>query len=377
MEYCKSCLQTNSRPGILFDKEGICPACNYFKTLKKVDWDKRKRQLDKIVAFGKENRSSDGYDCIIGVSGGKDSLRQAIFVKEILGMNPLLVCLSYPPKQIAQRGVDNLSNLINKGFDCTTIQPAPGVWRDLMHKSFFEYTNWARSTELALFSSVPRMAIAYQIPLIWWGDNPALQIGDLGVMGKNGWDGNNTKNLNTLSGGNYKWMLNKNIKTDNILQYLYPSDKEMERAKLQIVYLGYFWNIWSLRDNGFYAALHGLNLRSDKPWESGDHAGVSSVDEDWVTVNQMIKYLKYGFGKVSEYVNEDIRNKRITRNQGIDLIKKYDGKCSTKYIKSFCDFIGISFDEFWWQVDKSVNYDLFLKKNTGEYQPLFEVGKGN
>ena len=350
------------KTGIVFNKEGICPACNYFNNLKEVDWRNKKKQIEKIVSFGKKNRSPDGYDCIIGVSGGKDSLRQAIFVKEKLGMNPLLVCLSYPPKQVSQRGVDNLSNLINHGFDCVTIQPAPIVWKELMRKSFFKYTNWARSTELSLFSSVPRMAITYQIPLIWWGENPALQIGDMGVKGSNGWDGNNTKKLNTLSGGEFKWLLSNNIKINNILQYLYPSDKEMNRAKLQIVYLGYFWDVWSLRDNGIYATLNGLNIRKDKPWETGDHEGLSSLDEDWVIVNQMIKYLKYGFGKVSEYVNEDIRNKRITRDQGIDIIKKYDGKCSSKYINSFCNYIGISIDEFWWQVDKSVNSDLFIKK---------------
>ena len=377
MKYYKLCLQTDTRPGIIFNKEGICPACNYFNTLEEIDWVKKKEQIEKIVSFGKENCSPDGYDCIIGVSGGKDSLRQAIFVKEKLGMNPLLVCLSYPPKQVSQRGVDNLSNLINHGFDCVTIQPAPIIWKELMRKSFFKYTNWARSTELSLFSSVPRMAIRYQIPLIWWGENPALQIGDMGVKGKNGWDGNNSKKLNTLNGGDYKWLLDNNIKTSNILQYLYPSDKKINKAKLQIVYLGYFWNVWSLRDNGIYATLNGLNIRKEKPQKTGDHEGLSSLDEDWVIVNQMIKYLKYGFGKASEYVNEDIRNKRITRDQGIDIIKKYDGKCSSKYIDSFCNYIDISVDEFWWQVDKSVNLNLFKKKNNGVYQPLFKVGKGN
>ena len=150
----------------------------------------------------------------------------------------------------------------------------------------------------------------------------------------------------------------------------------MDKAKLQTVFLGYFWNIWSLRDNGLYGALNGLEIRDDKPWESGDLEGVSALDEDWVTLNQMIKYLKFGFGKIAEYVNEDIRNKRLTRDQGIKLIKEYDGKCSSKYIKSFSNYIGISVDEFWWQVDKSVNKNLFVKKNTGEYEPLFDVGVG-
>ncbi len=170
MKYCKNCLQPDTRPGTRFDENGICPACIYFESLQHVDWNERKIELHEIVAFGKENNHS-GYDCIIGVSGGKDSTRQAVFVKEVLEMNPLLVCLSYPPEQITQRGVENISNLIKLGFDCISINPAPQTWRKLMKKSFIEHANWCRSTEIALFSSVPKLAIAYQIPLIWWGEN--------------------------------------------------------------------------------------------------------------------------------------------------------------------------------------------------------------
>lgn len=122
MKYCARCLQPDTRPGTCFDKHGICPACNYHAGLEQVDWDERRRELDEVVAFGRVNNHS-GYDCIIGVSGGKDSTRQAIFVKEVLGMNPLLVNLSYPPEQVTQRGVDNVSNMIRHGFDCLSINP--------------------------------------------------------------------------------------------------------------------------------------------------------------------------------------------------------------------------------------------------------------
>ena len=193
-------MQPDTRPNIKFDEFGICPACNYFESLKKVDWDERKKELVSIVEFGKQNNHS-GYDCIIGVSGGKDSTRQALYVRNVLKMKPLLVCLSYPPEQVTQRGVDNISNLITHGFDCITINPAPQIWKKLMKKGFLNYANWAKSTELALFSSVPRFAIAYQIPLIWWGENPALQLGDLKTKGQTGSDGNNLKNMNTLGGG--------------------------------------------------------------------------------------------------------------------------------------------------------------------------------
>lgn len=375
MKYCKTCLQTDTRPGIKFYDDGICPACKYHESLKDVDWDQRRKELDSIVEFGKKNNTS-GYDCIIGVSGGKDSTRQAFFVKDVLKMNPLLVCLGYPPEQVTQRGVDNVSNMIKHGFDCIMINPSPRIWRTLMRKGFDNFTNWAKSTELALFSSVPRLAIAYQIPLIWWGENAALQLGDLNVMGKSGSDGNNLRKMNTLGGGDISWLLSEEIKKDQILQYIYPSEADMERANLRITFLGYFWKDWSLIDNGNYAALRGLEIRNEKPWEIGDPLGITSLDEDWVTLNQMIKYLKYGFGRIADYVNEDIRHKRITRDEGIRLNELYDGKCAEKYIQSFSNYIGITVEEFWQQVDKSVNTELFHKLGPGNYEPKFKVGVG-
>lgn len=200
MMYCKNCLQPNTRPNSRFDKEGVCPACRYYETLDEVDWDERRMEIEPMLEFGRQN-SSCGYDCIIGVSGGKDSTRQALYVRDVLKMNPLLVCMCYPPQQVSQRGVDNLSNMIRLGFDCVVNQLAPETWRKAMRKAFLQFANWCRSTEYALYSSVPRTALLYQIPLVFWGENPALQLGDLKTIGKTGWDGNSLRNMNTLSGG--------------------------------------------------------------------------------------------------------------------------------------------------------------------------------
>lgn len=374
MKYCKKCLQTDTRPNTKFSEDGICPACQYFETLKNVDWLERKEELKKIVEFGKQNNHS-GYDCIIGVSGGKDSTRQACFVKDVLGMKPLLVCLSPPPIQLTRRGADNISNLISLGFDCITINPAPKIWKDLMRHSFFEFINGFKSTELALFSSVPRLAIAYQIPLIWWGENSALQLGELTVMGKSGSDGNNLKHMNTLGGGDITWMLNNELKKNEILQYCYPSNEEMDLANLRITFLGYFWKDWSLIDNGNFSALRGLDVRPEGPKEIGDYMGITALDEDWTPLNQMIKYLKFGFGRITDYANEDIRLGRMTRNEAIKIVERFDGNCSPIFIKSFCDFIEISVDEFWEIVDIGVNKNLFKKTGKGKYEKLFKVGE--
>lgn len=375
MKYCSNCLQPNTRPGIKFDDLGICPACNYANSLQSVDWDQRAAELEEIVAFGRANNQS-GYDCIIGVSGGKDSTRQALFVKETLKMNPLLVCLSYPPEQVSQRGVDNISNLINLGFDCVIIQPSPRIWRVLMKKGFEDYTNFLKSTELALFSSVPRLAIAYQIPLIWWGENAALQLGDLKVMGKTGSDGNNLRRMNTLGGGDITWLLSEEIKKNKILQYCYPSEKEMRSANLRITFLAYFWKDWSLLNNSIFSMLRGLEVRTNTPDEIGDYLPSNALDEDWSNLNQLLKYLKFGFGRATDVVNEEIRLGRMTRNQGVKIIRAVDGKCSKELIKSFCDYIDISEDTFWKQVDKAVNKNLFERHSLGEYVPKFDVGVG-
>jgi len=176
MKYCVTCLQPDTRPNTVFTPEGQCPACAYHTAAQDIDWQERFEIVEDLVA---KHRRADraGFDCIIGVSGGKDSTRQALWVRDKLGMHPLLVSLSHPPQQVSRLGVDNVSNLIELGFDVVLSSPAPDTWRRLMHDSFMKFTNWARSSELALFSSVPQLASRYGIPLIFWGENPAPMNG--------------------------------------------------------------------------------------------------------------------------------------------------------------------------------------------------------
>jgi N-acetyl sugar amidotransferase len=374
MIYCRTCLQPDTRPNTRFDKHGICPACRYFETLAEVDWDERRAELETVIRnLGRP--SPDGYDCIIGVSGGKDSLRQALYIKEVLGLNPLLACVGYPPEQVTRRGVENVSNLIYHGFDTLVINPAPESWRNLMRHSFLTFQNWCKSTEMALFAGVPRTAIAYEIPLIIWGENPALQLGDLNTAGKAGWDGNNLRYMNTLAGGNISWM--EQVTADSkLLPYRYPHPQEFDQHQIQIIYLGYFWKEWSLIENGQFATLRGLHIREETPAQIGDPQGVTSVDEDWVGMNQMIKYLKFGFGRITDYVNEDVRRGWLTRPEGIALVERYDGCCSNEYIASFSDFIGISVDEFWLIISSCVNKTLFEPTGPRSWRRKYQVGVG-
>lgn len=375
MRYCKQCLNTDTRPGTIFTPDGLCPACHYQNSLEDHDFDERQDLLDEIKRYGEEN-SSKSYDCIIGVSGGKDSTRQALFVRDTLKMNPLLVCLEYPPEHVTQRGVSNLSNLVKLGFDIVTIYPDPIIWKKLVKKGFYEHGNYLKSCEIALFASVPRFAIAYQIPLIWWGENSALQLGESAVMGKTGFDGNNLRNMNTLGGGDIIWMLGDGITEKDLIQYTYPSEAEMQRAKIQIVFLGYFWKDWSTINNGLFAAARGIEFRENDPANTGDFLGITALDDDWHFFNQAIKYLKFGFGRISDDVNEEVRLGNMTRDEGIKLIEKYDGNYPKEKVEEFCRYLGISYTEFWANVDRYVNKDLFRRVSADTYERKFIVGVG-
>ena len=133
---------------------------------------------------------------------------------------------------------------------------------------------------------------------------------------------------------------------------------------------------WSLLNNAMYGGLEGIEYRKDSAINTGDLYGVTSLDEDFVTFNQMIKYLKYGFGRASDYINEEIRQNRITRSEAIKIVKKYDGKCSEKYIKQFCRYINININQFWDVMFKFVNKDLFeiVERYPLKVERKFKIG---
>ena len=375
MKYCIKCLQPDTRPNTYFSDSGLCPACDYSEKLQSVDWGERFQILTELTSrYRSKNR--DKFDCIVGVSGGKDSTRQALWVRDKLDMNPLLVCVSYPPEQTTEIGVQNISNLIELGFDVVWSAPAPETWRSLMREGFLRFANWAKSTELALFGSVPQIAIRYQIPLIFWGENPGLQLGDMATLGNTGYDGNNLRNMNTLQGGGLQWLLKTDVDSKKLFPYQYPTETEFTDVGIQIVYLGWFLQDWSLLNNAMHSVTNGLRIRTDRVENSGDLFGVTSLDEDWVSLNQMIKYYKYGFGRVTDYVNESIRLGLVERQEAIPIIERFDGSCGPKYIQSFCKFIEISEDIYWNVVRKSVNKELFDIDTEGIISRRFEVGVG-
>ena len=125
-----------------------------------------------------------------------------------------------------------------------------------------------------------------------------------------------------------------------------------------------------------YSSTNGLQIRTDHVCMTGDLFGVTALDEDFTPINQMIKYYKFGFGRTTDYVNEEIRLGRITRDEGIRLVKEYDHKCNSEYIKNYCDYLGIDTGFFWDKVRDAANRDLFDVSDDGSINAKFTVGVG-
>ena len=379
MRYCKKCLEPSTRLGAVFSSSGICSTCTYHDKHKDNHNEREKEEILKNLFKKYPKKKGNFFDCILGVSGGSDSTRLALWLKEKFKINPLLVCCTYPPEQLTELGASNLSNLINLGFDVLVTSPSPQSWKKFLKEGFIS-GNYLRSPELALYSSLPQVAINYGINLIFWGEGGTAKNFNKEIINpKEEYDANNLRKSNTLKNCDTKWM--ECLVTDKakIIPYKFPSEKKFKKNNIQTIYLGWFWKSHSFTRTPKYSTLYGMGIRKDRASNTGDLYGIKALDEDWVIINQMIKYLKYGHGRATDYLNYEIRYKNISRNEAIKLVEKYDGVCHKKYIKNFCDYIDISESEFWKYVSKFVNKKLFLinnNKSGKKYIPKFKVGEG-
>ena len=375
MKYCKKCLQPDTRPGISFDDNQICYACLYEVSKASIDWNKRMEELINIAETVKENARSSGspYDCVIGVSGGKDSTFQAIYAKEKLGLKVLLV--NNEPDGITPVGSHNIENLINKGFDIIKVRPNPRLIKKLVLASFVKYGNPIKPTEYVLWASAYLIADKFNIPLIIQGENAALTLGvNLNELG-DGDDALRVTGQNTLQSDLKDLLAEEEFENRDLFLYEFPNTKVLTEKGIRAIWLNYYAKQWSQVYNADFAIARGLKGRTEESlYDIGRYRRYSALDSDMQMVNQMIKYLKFGFGFATDEACYDIREGRLSREDAKWLIKEYDGLCGIQYIESFCEYLNISLDFFWETVDRFVNKDLFYKDNYGVWKPKFEVG---
>ena len=369
MRVCNRCIQPDTRPGIYFNNQGICGACLWEEKKKEINWEVREKELEEIAEWAK-NTAKSNYDCVIGVSGGKDSTKQALTARDRLGLRCLLV--NCEPEGITEIGSHNIENLKKLGFDVINLRPNPKVMKMLIKRDFYKYLNPVKITEFPLYASAYIIAEKFDIPLIIQGENPGLTLGTslTGV----GTDSNAMKadELQTLSSGWKEYVEIEGVEEKDL--YLFHYDrKKLEEKGCKAIWLNYFLKEWSNYKNAIFSKEHGLEWRpEDFDRESvGTYLPYFQLDGDLTQVNQLLKCIKFGFGQCMDHACYDLREGRIAREEAIKLVKKYDGKCSEVYIEKFCNYIDISQNEFWsvtekfrgpmWERDKKRNwYNTFL-----------------
>jgi len=366
MHICKKCIQPDTRPKIFF-KDGICGACLWEEEKKGIDWEKREKELQDIADLAK--KKSTTYDCVIGVSGGKDSTKQALTARDRLGLRCLLV--NGEPEGITEIGRHNIENLKNLGFDVISLRPNPKIMKKLVKRDFYKFLNPVKVTEYALWSSAYIIADQFDIPLIIQGENVGLTLGtSLAGVGK-GFDALTINEVDTLSTPWKDYTDVEEVSEKDLFMYHYDRTSLQNRG-IRGVFIQYFLKEWSFRNNAEFSMKYGFKGKPDdfKPEEIGTYIPFAQVDAELNPVNQLLKYIKLGFGQCLDHACYDLRDGRITKEQAIEYVKKYDGKCGEYYIENLCNYIEISKDEFW-KVANQFRGPMWIKKNDNEWHNTF------
>lgn len=371
MKYCKLCVQPDTRPGIYFNEKGVCGACIYTQEKKNIDWGKREEELYQITKYALVH--STNYDCVVGVSGGKDSLFQAIYARDVLKLNPLLVNCEFSGR--TETGDKNIENLRQLGFDVMAVHPNPQVINKCVKKDFFQYLNPVKCLEYPLYAVSFIVADKFNIPLIIEGENIALTLG----ASKTGQslDGNAFGLDKTVTiSSSYKEYLIDGI-TEQDLYWFHYDKKALQDKGIKAIFLQYYVKEWGNTANAEFAIKRGLSPRPNHSVaKTGYLNPYGSVDFNLNIVNQTFKYWKFGFGHVTDEVCYDIRDGLMTRKNAIKIVEEFDGDCDIEYLYEFCQSIDISFKQMWETVDKFYNKELFERIDTGEFKPKFKVGIG-
>lgn len=354
LKRCTNCLMLETRPRITFDENGVCNACRWAEEKKKIQWEARWQQLENLCD---SHRSSSGnFDCLVPVSGGKDSSYVAYMLKHKMGMNPL--CVSIVPGLEFEVGRENLRNFINAGYDVVTINPNPDVAKKIGRRGLEEQgqplMSWINSVQVGVFKT----AINFNIPLIMFGEEGETEYGGSSKLRDTPFYDTEDSIKIYLSGVDPERYLNQ-FDAKQLYWWLYPTDEEVKKAGLKIAHWSYFEN-WNPYEHYLIAKeFCGMKEREDA--SVGTYNNFAQTDTCLFDLHTYFMYLKFGFGRCTQDVGIDIRRGALDRQQGIQLVRKFDGYFPEQYVDLYCGYYGMTRDEFFACIDKWANKDLFEK----------------
>jgi len=361
MRFCSKCVMPDTKPDLHFDENGVCDACRSQDTKDKdINWDARKKEFLELV---KQHKKHKDYDCIIGVSGGKDSTFQVKMVLE-MGLNPLCVC--FEPTIPTPTGRKNLDNLNSLGVDLIHIKRNPEVYRSMIKEATKRVGDCEWPNHLGIFTTPAHMAVNFNIPLVIWGENSEIEYGGPAASKDNAYlDRKWLEEFGGLLGNRASDMIGVDGITEKELSlYYYPEDEAIKEVGVTGLFLGYYIK-WDLRkvltaaqEVGFSTADH----RIETTYENFENLDCYSNH-----VHDYMKYLKYGFGRASDNACLDIRLGYISREEGVRLVNRHDGIPPMKAISEFLNYTGFSKKEFDKILDSFTSKKIFKRDENGNF----------
>ena len=358
MKYCKNCILPESRPNIVLDKNGVCNASTN-KSKKLIDWKKREKEFVKIVK--KVKAKKEIYDCVIPVSGGKDSTWQVIKALEY-DLNPLCVTWKSPGRNTL--GNKNLTNLINLGTNHIDFSINPVFEKLFTLKAFKKFGNPLIPMHMAIHAIPLQIAINFKIPLILWGENVAFEYGgDTTLMGDS-LDQEWLKEYGVTNGTSYKDWIDEDLSYELFSAYRWPSSEDQKKAGMKALFLGYFF-YWDPKITYKISKKHGFT--SAKKPKTGFYNYADIDDSFLITIHHWMKWYKFGFTRLWDNLSIEIRNGRMTRSNAIEIIKGIGNENPEREIGLFCNYLNISKDEFFNIASRFRNHNIWSKNSRGDW----------
>jgi N-acetyl sugar amidotransferase len=361
LKYCKKCILPNTRPNLLLNEEGVCNACIEYNSKPSINWVSRLKELERLVKSVKDLERD--YDCLIPVSGGKDSTWQTVKCLE-LGLKPLAVTWKTPGRTTL--GQQNLDNLISLGVDHIDFTINPKVEKYLTLRAFNEFGASAIPMHLAIFSIPMKIALNFSIPLIIYGENSAIEYGGNEIGIDTSKLDERWKELYGVTHGTtaQDWQ-DQLLKKKDLTAYESPSSENLNAKGIKAIFLGHYlpWDPRMTRDT---AIKNGFKVNSDGPltgvYEFAD------IDDYFISIHHWLKWYKFGFTRAFDNLSLDIRKGLISREEALNTISKLGDQTPHGNIEQFCKYVGITISEAFEIAEKFRNHDIWKKSSSGIWE---------
>lgn len=356
MRYCARCIMPDTRPNVTLDEEGVCNACRTHERKREIDWEAREKAFRQAVQHAQER--SEGYDCLIPVSGGKDSTWQVVTCLEY-GLNPLAV--SWKPPARTEVGRQNLDNLVSLGVDHVDYQVSPEVERKFLYAALARFGDPAIPMHMALFNIPLRLAVALRVPLVVWGENSAVEYGSTderlqGFVLDEAW----LRQYGVMHGTTAPDWVSDTLTERELTPYFGPRAEELEAAGVSAVFLGEFFG-WDPERSLRVAQEHGFRTRPEGP-KTG-YYDYADIDDDFISIHHWLKWPKFGFTRTFDNLSLEIRNGRMTRDEAIEILRRRGDETPLEDIDRFCGFLGITREHFFEVVERFRNPEVWTRRD--------------